>query len=162
MKTNAKFDQRLFRSIRDELEQRLRIAGQREEGRSVQLFSLWVVASWIHEGCTRPISWDRVYHWGESPEHRRQRDGHDWILFSSRACAKATLLSLHTVRNAVRELIRLGLVESYQETRRPRPIKHLVFGDPYELDWYGPNTQIVRVVLEPPRQVKTTPSWVAS
>jgi hypothetical protein len=162
MKTYAKKDHRLFSSIRAKLDRRLRLAAEQGEESSVQPLALWIVSSWIHEGCTRPISWGKVYHWGESPEHRRRRDGHDWLLFSSKACAEATLLSVRAAKIAVRELVRLGLVESYLETARPRPITHRRLDEPYELDWYGPDTQIVRVVLESPHRPKVTPSWATS
>jgi hypothetical protein len=162
MKFNAKFDQRLFGPLRDELERRLSLAAERGEESSGQPLILWVVASWIHDGCTRPITWDEPHHWGESPEHRRRRDGHGWLLFSSKACAEATLLSVRTTQHAVRELIRLGLVESYRETRRPRPIRYRGLDEPYELDWYGPRTQVVRVVLEPPPSPRGTPSMVGA
>src|SRR5262245_26053578 len=54
MKADAREDHRLFRSLRVEFERRLRRAAERGEASKVQPLSLWIVASWIHEGCTRP------------------------------------------------------------------------------------------------------------
>jgi hypothetical protein len=158
---HAKGDLRLFGWIRAELARELRLAGREGAAASLPPLVLWAVACWVHEGCTRPATRGTAHHWGESPEHRRRRDGHDWLLFSSRACAEGTLLSKPTVQRAMRQLIRLGLVASYAETERPPAVRD-GHGQACEPEWFGPNTQIVRVVLQPSPRAKATPSWVAS
>jgi len=162
MRVRSKSDLRLFKRLRVKLDRRLRLAAEAGEPSRVQPLTLWAVASWIYDGCTRPTTADAPRHWGESPGHRRRRGGHDWLLLSTQACAEATLLCRKTVQNAVRELVRLGLVECSKETRKPPPIECRGHREPCEVNWYGPNTQVVRVVLEPPRRAETTPSWEAS
>jgi hypothetical protein len=134
---------------------------------TVPRVALWLVASWIRTGCSRPLRWDQPFPWGGDLAHRRQRDGRTWIVFSSRACAAETLLTKRTVLRALAELIRLGVVACYVEADRPENVDHPVYDyrdcpDGYELVWFGPNTRIVRVAPQPPTRAKATPSWAAS
>jgi len=162
VKVRSESDLRLCKRIRAKLDRRLLLAAEAGEPTRVQPLTLWAVASWIHDGCTRPTTGDAPDHWGERPGRRRRRGGHDWLVLSTQACAEATLLRVRTVQNAVRELVRLALVECYKETRRPPPSECRDHREPGEVDWYGPNTQVVRVVLEPPRRAEAAPSWGAS
>jgi hypothetical protein len=151
MPQREKDDDRLFGEIKAKLIQRLRDAAAQGRESGVQPLVLWAVASWILTSCTQPTDRTGSRHWGARPAHRRRRDGHDWVVFSSAACAGDTLLCTTTAKRAVQELVRLGLVESYQETERPRPGSNRHHDEPCNPEWYGPNTQVVRVVLGPER-----------
>ena len=149
MAQQAKGDHRLFGEVKAMLEQVLREAAGQGQTSGVQPLILWAVASWIETSCTQPTNQARARHWGASPGHRRRRNGHDWVVFSSSACAEDTLLCAGTTKKAVQELVRLGLVDSYREAEKPRPVPTRPGKESYELAWFGPNTQIVRVVLDP-------------
>jgi hypothetical protein len=151
MPQRARGDHRLSGEIKTKLERRLRHAAAQGQQSGVQPLILWAVASWILTCCTQPTNRAEIRHWGASPAHRRRRNGHDWVVFSSAACAGDALLCTRTATRAVRELVRLGLVASYKETEKPRPRSNRRHDEPCDSEWYGPSTQIVRVVLEPER-----------
>jgi len=100
--------------------------------------SLWLVASWIYDRCPNcPPQ--------HNPGcHRRRRDGHDWIVLSSRACSRAVGTTPRQVRRSLTKLIELGLVDRYTESESP----HDAEGRYVEDDgWHGPKTLLVRVKL---------------
>src|SRR5262245_45287510 len=111
MPQRAKGDHRLSGEIKAKLEQLLRDAAGQRQVSGAQPLILWAVASWIETARKQPTNQTRAQHWGASPAHRRRRNGHDRVVFSSAACAEDTLLCRRTASRAVRELVLLGLVE---------------------------------------------------
>ena len=65
-------------------------------------------------------------------------------MFDCRACAKSLNLTPREVRRGVTKLIKLGLIDAYTESERPRDAE----GRHVEDDgWHGPETLVVRVKL---------------